>query len=502
MSRLLKAARSLALYSSEIADGIFSGVNTSAGRNYCTVGRHITTPDPCFSGSSVTWPASDYNSTSAPCNGIFPDHMRQFSRSIRGTSTRRTGIDSQQAGHSVHVEVTAFEKRYLQAATNVIHDLFLINFAPKSASALSTTSSATSPKSPCALPVAASLKSVRVNWKRSRFTLIRGPFVDKTGMEQFETRKYKAEIKGSTNSAEEVEWLMEHLKLYEFTGVQIEITLSSSTFLMPPSTSSIHKGGSASDSILSQHRTHIAQYLQPAAAVVAAKQQCSISADAELRKALQNLRATLQGGLEVRRRGLQAVDWYQRWHQQHKVEASMRSTDKAPSPQPALPEILGDDEAGADGPVGGLQDEGRRHAAAFLAAIDAALLSIRLDVLERHNHFPYLFASYVPGTSKLTAAQWMQAVLKYGQYKQRMTQISEEAQLIKAYSSYTIFSHTLLYTLFKVWVQQTVSQFKPYLALPTKAETELFMQSMAAEAANKQQAPLQQSRSSSSKLFQ
>lgn len=47
--------------------------------------------------------------------------------------------------------------------------------------------------------------------------------------------------------------------------------------------------------------------------------------------------------------------------------------------------------------------------------------------------------------------------------------------MLKAYSSYTTFSHTLLYTLFRTWVQQITSEVKPYLALPTQAEAQAFM---------------------------
>lgn len=64
---------------------------------------------------------------------------------------------------------------------------------------------------------------------------------------------------------------------------------------------------------------------------------------------------------------------------------------------------------------------------------------------------------------------------RYGQYQHKLVELAEEAKLLKAYSSYSVFSHTLLYTLFRTWVQQTTSEMKPYLALPTQAEAELFM---------------------------
>ena len=63
-------------------------------------------------------------------------------------------------------------------------------------------------------------------------------------------------------------------------------------------------------------------------------------------------------------------------------------------------------------------------------------------------------------------------------HTQKLADLSEEAKLLKAYSSYSVFAHTLLYTLFRTWVQQTVSGAKPHLALPTKVEAEEFIKSL------------------------
>ena len=40
---------------------------------------------------------------------------------------------------------------------------------------------------------------------------------------QFETRKYRKVVSASTPSADEMHWMLEHLKLFEFTGVQIKV---------------------------------------------------------------------------------------------------------------------------------------------------------------------------------------------------------------------------------------------------------------------------------------
>ena len=118
----------------------------------------------------------------------------------------------------------------------------------------------------------------------------------------------------------------------------------------------------------------------------------------------------------------------------------------------------------------------------MLSAIDAALLGLRFDALGRHSGLGFHFATYSPGSAygaKVPAAEWMHMVLKYGQYRQKLAELSEEAKLLKAYSSYSVFAHTLLYTLFRTWVQQAVSGAKPYLALPTAAEAEAFIKSVA-----------------------
>ena len=76
----------------------------------------------------------------------------------------------------IDVEVTAFEPRYCDAAAATIHDLFLLNFAPKS--------NPDRPVGPCGISLAADKRTIKVDWKKTRFTLTRGPHIDKFGMEQ------------------------------------------------------------------------------------------------------------------------------------------------------------------------------------------------------------------------------------------------------------------------------------------------------------------------------
>jgi hypothetical protein len=74
------------------------------------------------------------------------------------------------ASYVVEVEITAFEDRYVDAAANTIQDLFLINFAPK----VMPGNKPQSPASMSGLQFGAQTKRIGIDWKRSRFTVIRG----------------------------------------------------------------------------------------------------------------------------------------------------------------------------------------------------------------------------------------------------------------------------------------------------------------------------------------
>lgn len=82
----------------------------------------------------------------------------------------------------------------------------------------------------------------------------------------------------------QVHWLLEHLKLYEFTGVQMTVNITSSTYLTPaeevPQQLAQPSGTGGSDAagdsrggsgrVLSGHRARIAAYLQAGAELAAA----------------------------------------------------------------------------------------------------------------------------------------------------------------------------------------------------------------------------------------
>ncbi|KAL6762105.1 hypothetical protein V8C86DRAFT_1784984, partial [Haematococcus lacustris] len=105
-----------------------------------------------------------------------------------------------------------------------------INFAPKSSQLLPEQPRTTKPL-PLNLFMPLEQQVVPLKWAKSRFTLIRGPHIDKTGMEQFETRKYKATMTAYTHDPEELDWFLDSLRFYQFPGVQLQLILTSSTFL-------------------------------------------------------------------------------------------------------------------------------------------------------------------------------------------------------------------------------------------------------------------------------
>lgn len=117
--------------------------------------------------------------------------------------------------HEIRVTIKAFELRYLQEASTTIRDLLLIHCAPKALPAHGKHSA----------DVAAALRLPRGDAtpppRRTLYTVIRGHHVDKTSREQFERVVHRRIITHATTSLAEVRWLLDSLRMYEFTGVQV-----------------------------------------------------------------------------------------------------------------------------------------------------------------------------------------------------------------------------------------------------------------------------------------
>ncbi|GIL66490.1 hypothetical protein Vafri_20008, partial [Volvox africanus] len=146
----------------------------------------------------------------------------------RHTSTMSAASAMSAPGaYALEIAVQGFEKRYVDMACNAIDDLLMLAFAPKSFAALPV-GSPSEVDAPVNLAFGAiRRRDVRLPWRRTRFTLLRSPHIDKQGMEQFERREYKTVLTAATNSDVELRRLLEALKIYQFTGVRIRVDITS-----------------------------------------------------------------------------------------------------------------------------------------------------------------------------------------------------------------------------------------------------------------------------------
>ncbi len=221
--------------------------------------------------------------------------------------------------YAVEIAVQAFEKRYVDMACNTIGDMVLLAFAPKSYGVLPVGSPAPS-QLPVNLAFGAKRRDVRLPWRRTRFTLIRGPHIDKKGMEQFERREYKSILSASTNSADELQRLLEALKIYQFTGVQLKVQVRTAQQLQLPSDlASLGIRSAAATSIPADAAPATSREAggigSPVAVIPAPRSAESLFAE-ELDSVLRLLRPLVYQGLEQRRRQLGSEPEYQAWLRQ------------------------------------------------------------------------------------------------------------------------------------------------------------------------------------------
>ncbi|KAI8471811.1 MAG: hypothetical protein J3K34DRAFT_367659, partial [Monoraphidium minutum] len=59
--------------------------------------------------------------------------------------------------------------------------------------------------------------------RRTIFTVIRGPHVHKASREQFQRLVHRRVVAFPTNSHDELQWFLDAIKSYYFTGVQIQV---------------------------------------------------------------------------------------------------------------------------------------------------------------------------------------------------------------------------------------------------------------------------------------
>lgn len=100
--------------------------------------------------------------------------------------------------------------------------------------------------------------------------------------------------------------------------------------------------------------------------------------------------------------------------------------------------------------------------------------------LSMHTPGPPTTSPCLTRPLQVPAAEWMNSVLTAGTFMRDLHSASAERELMNAYASHSLFSHALLYSLFKMWVQQTAGEARPHLALPTQAQVEGLMRRVAA----------------------
>ncbi|KIY98120.1 hypothetical protein MNEG_9844, partial [Monoraphidium neglectum] len=159
-----------------------------------------------------------------------------------GPYSGRAGPTLQHAGppviYDVSVLIKSFELRFVKQASTVIRDLMLLCFTPKSIGALpedlrkAWDQLGSVRDTDVALAVPLGDRALRT--RRTIFTVIRGPHIHKTSREQFQRLVHRRVINFPTTSHEELQWFLDALKSYDFTGIQIQVKLGSSSFLMPP----------------------------------------------------------------------------------------------------------------------------------------------------------------------------------------------------------------------------------------------------------------------------
>lgn len=345
--------------------------------------------------------------------------------------------------YGVQVTIKAHNLKFVKLASTAVRDLMLLHFAPKSRAALPpalqqpgqvpwvnlvsaglivgagrqtltahvhaqqlgccwaatvtararrccrrrrSPNTAASPRAQ-AMPVG----DVSLPTRRSHFTVIRGPHVHKTSREQFARTTHKRLISFSTNNLSELTWFLDNLKLYQFVGAELSVRVSSSSYLLP--TSSAEQDGAAAP-LLAGHMRRFGRLFGGASGSRSASGSgASGSASFEaLQQSLQGLQQAVRQGLVQQRAALSDTQAFQHWQQAMGPDGDDSSgTVAATAAQPARAvadavsqQLEGSPLAAADGSSSG----GGAAAApgggdAFLAAVDKALLGVKLDVLDR-----------------------------------------------------------------------------------------------------------------------
>ncbi|GLC75575.1 hypothetical protein PLESTF_001658900 [Pleodorina starrii] len=427
--------------------------------------------------------------------------------------------------YAIEISVQGFEKRYVDMACNVLDDLLMLAFAPKSLSALPTGSPSPS-DAPLALALGAtSRRDVRLPWRRTRFTLLRSPHIDKQGMEQFERREYKTVLSAATNSDAELRRLLEAVKIYQFTGVQIRIDVTSAQRLeLPTDVRRLLAGGAAAappppPPPPAGGEAAGRQVLGSPAVTLPAPRSPEALFREELGAVLRVLRPLVWAGLAARRAAMDAVPEFTAWRLRTAAAAAAAA---AGGQRPAPPVASAAAEAGVEEEEGGGGDaygrllrqrmqqqlelmrapaeaeagaDSQPAAAAYgldpavaaelLARIDAELLNAHEAALQGQPPPPPSDASdgaaaaaaaadaaaawaarpTALDASKMTPAEYAYAVLKYAQYVDALYDAAGRGGA-DADAALQLSSPGLALRLLQLWCSATSAEFKQALGLP------------------------------------
>jgi ribosomal protein S10 len=419
----------------------------------------------CFgaAGSSPSSPARAFSSGASHSSSSSP-------------STRSNDNDPTTKSDTFDIRITlrAYDLRFLEEAACAVQDLVLINLSPKPARDLLGTASDGAARAalrdghgvafPC-------LGAATPPKQRTLYSLIRSPHKYKTSFEQFERVAHRRVVSASTRDHDEVQWLLACLRFYQFTGVEVEVAVTSApTYLLPglavEAGVASAGGNGSSSSAFAAHRARFAALFDDAAAALAVSDEgnegAATNTDLERQRevvgaALKGLREALSGG------GGGGAE----------ASAAAASSSSSKPQHPLL--------AAVDRVLGGLDvdalvreelDRRRGKAAGSVAVAAAApsaaaaaplsLLSIPPDLLtktraaEQPNESA---ASSTSSTNEPTAADWLYAAMEE-QKKQQQQQaplpplpavVDERAALAAAREQYARFAAALQVALLRGW---------------------------------------------------
>ena len=174
------------------------------------------------SGSAIRWP--------------YPSIAHSHSQQQQQEQEQQQQPEQQWPIYEVSLLIKSFELRFIKQASTVIRDLMLLCFAPKSIYALPPNMRGgqhllgSVRDTPVALAVPLGDRALKT--RRTIFTVIRGPHIHKASREQFQRLVHRRVITYPTNSRAELEWFLDALKSYDFTGVEIKVKITSSSHLV------------------------------------------------------------------------------------------------------------------------------------------------------------------------------------------------------------------------------------------------------------------------------